>query len=162
MAAAAWEPPLSDRRPTRIQTENRGKIRAAALEVFSREGFRGATIDAIAELAGMSKPNLLYYFSSKEGIYREVLERLLADWLAPRWDAAAVLKPDLDQVPALAAPVAATDPTRARKTMPRRALKGVISVSFIERQGAVLVMETVKQIAADRGLKAMFSFQSSP
>jgi len=27
----------------------------------------------------------------------------LADWLAPRWDAAAVLKPDLDQVPALAA-----------------------------------------------------------
>lgn len=68
---------------TRIQTENRERIRAAALEVFAQEGFRGATVDAIAELAGMSKPNLLYYFPSKEAIYRLVLERLLDDWLAP-------------------------------------------------------------------------------
>lgn len=75
--------PAPERRPTRIQTENRGRIRAAALEVFAAEGFRGATIDAIAERTGMSKPNLLYYFSSKEAIYRAVLERLLADWLAP-------------------------------------------------------------------------------
>ncbi|MEL7464406.1 MAG: TetR/AcrR family transcriptional regulator [Pseudomonadota bacterium] len=70
-------------KPTRIQTENRAKIAAAALEVFAAEGFRGATVDAIAERAGMSKPNLLYYFGSKEAIYRAVLERLLDDWLAP-------------------------------------------------------------------------------
>ncbi|MEX2518865.1 MAG: TetR family transcriptional regulator C-terminal domain-containing protein [Paracoccaceae bacterium] len=68
---------------TRIQTENRERIRAAALEVFAQEGFRGATVDAIAERAGMSKPNLLYYFPSKDAIYRLVLERLLDDWLAP-------------------------------------------------------------------------------
>lgn len=70
-------------KPTRIQLENRAKIAAAALEVFAAEGFRGATIDAIAERAGMSKPNLLYYFPSKDAIYRQVLERLLQDWLAP-------------------------------------------------------------------------------
>ena len=70
-------------KPTRIQLENRAKIAAAALEVFAAEGFRGATIDAIAERAGMSKPNLLYYFASKDAIYRAVLERLLDDWLAP-------------------------------------------------------------------------------
>lgn len=70
-------------KPTRIQLENRAKIAAAALEVFAAEGFRGATIDAIAERAGMSKPNLLYYFPSKEAIYRQVLERLLDDWLSP-------------------------------------------------------------------------------
>lgn len=31
----------------------------------------------------MSKPNLLYYYPSKDAIYRQVLERLLDDWLAP-------------------------------------------------------------------------------
>ena len=56
---------------------------AAALEVFSADGFRGATVDAIATAAGMSKPNLLYYFPTKDAIYRAVLEGLLDAWLAP-------------------------------------------------------------------------------
>jgi len=70
-------------RRTRIQAENSEKILAAALEVFASEGFRGATIDRIAEAAGMSKPNLLYYFRGKDEIYRVVLDRLLDTWLAP-------------------------------------------------------------------------------
>lgn len=74
---------MTEKKPTRIQIANREKISRAALEVFAREGFSGATVDAIAEAAGMSKPNLLYYFPGKEAIYREVLERLLEDWLAP-------------------------------------------------------------------------------
>ncbi len=41
-------------RRTRIQAENSEKILAAALDVFARDGFRGATIDRIAEAAGMS------------------------------------------------------------------------------------------------------------
>jgi TetR/AcrR family transcriptional regulator len=45
---------------TRIQNEKREAILEAALDVFSAEGFRGATIDRIADAAGMSKPNLLY------------------------------------------------------------------------------------------------------
>ncbi|MCL5777795.1 TetR family transcriptional regulator C-terminal domain-containing protein [Limibaculum sp. FT325] len=55
----------------------------AALDVFSREGFRGATIDQIADAADMSKPNLLYYFPGKEEVYRALLERLLETWLDP-------------------------------------------------------------------------------
>ena len=47
-------------RRTRIQREKRELILEAALEVFSTHGFRGSTIDQIAEAAGMSKPNLLY------------------------------------------------------------------------------------------------------
>ena len=74
---------MADRKPTRIQTENRKVILKAALEVFARDGFRGATVDAIAAVAGMSKPNLLYYYPSKDDIYRAVLERLLDTWLAP-------------------------------------------------------------------------------
>ncbi|CAG0985445.1 HTH-type transcriptional regulator RutR [Rhizobiaceae bacterium] len=71
------------RRRTRIQTEKREVILEAALEVFSAQGFRGATIDQIAEAAGMSKPNLLYYFKRKEDIHRTLIERLLETWLAP-------------------------------------------------------------------------------
>lgn len=71
------------RRRTRIQAENEGRILAAALEAFSTLGFRGATIDAIAEAAGMSKTNLLYYFRSKDALYRAVLSHTLDVWLEP-------------------------------------------------------------------------------
>jgi TetR/AcrR family transcriptional regulator len=70
-------------RRTRIQNEKREVILEAALDVFSTYGFRGATIDQIAEAAGMSKPNLLYYFKSKEDIHLNLLQRLLETWLAP-------------------------------------------------------------------------------
>jgi TetR/AcrR family transcriptional regulator len=68
---------------TRIQAENQGLILKAALEVFSAFGFRGATVDQIAQKCGLSKPNLLYYFKRKEDIYIAVLEHTLAEWLAP-------------------------------------------------------------------------------
>lgn len=68
---------------TRIQGINRRIILDAALDVFSAFGFRGATLDQIAEKAGMSKPNLLYYFPRKQHIYVTVLEDTLAEWLRP-------------------------------------------------------------------------------
>ena len=68
---------------TRIQTAKRELILEAALDVFSRFGFRGATIDRIAETAGMSKPNLLYYFRRKDDIYSALMQRLLETWLQP-------------------------------------------------------------------------------
>ncbi|MDT0683006.1 TetR family transcriptional regulator C-terminal domain-containing protein [Roseicyclus sp. F158] len=68
---------------SRIQKRNRARIAEAALEVFSRNGFRGATLDAIAGEAGLSKPNLIYYYPSKETIYEELLTGLLSRWLEP-------------------------------------------------------------------------------
>ena len=75
-----------DRAPTRIQKKNRAAILEAALNVFSAHGFRGATVDQIAAEAGLSKPNLLYYFPSKEAIHTELLSGLLETWLAPLHD----------------------------------------------------------------------------
>ncbi|MEL6685787.1 MAG: TetR family transcriptional regulator C-terminal domain-containing protein [Pseudomonadota bacterium] len=72
--------------PTRIQQRNRAAIMSAGLDVFSKFGFRGATLDQIAEAAGLSKPNLLYYFASKEAIHDALLERLLETWLDPLKD----------------------------------------------------------------------------
>lgn len=68
---------------TRIQMRNRKAILAAALDQFAAHGFRGATLDGIAGQAGLSKPNLLYYFPSKEAIHLALLDALLEDWLTP-------------------------------------------------------------------------------
>lgn len=78
--------PLPDgapKKPSRIQTRNRGVILEAALEVFSAYGYRGATLDQIAGRAGLSKPNILYYFDGKEDIHVTLLNQLMATWLDP-------------------------------------------------------------------------------
>jgi len=73
------DPPVK----SRIQRKNTRTILDAALEVFSQHGFRGSTLDQIAKSAGLSKPNLLYYFTSKEAIHAQLLSELLDVWLAP-------------------------------------------------------------------------------
>ena len=74
---------MGEKQPSRIQMKNRAAIMDAALQVFSTEGFRGATLDQIAGASGLSKPNVLYYFSSKEAMYEALLSTLLDDWLEP-------------------------------------------------------------------------------
>lgn len=68
---------------TRIQERNSKAILEAGLDVFSQAGFRGATLDEIAVAAGLSKPNLLYYFPSKDAVYLALLGQLLETWLDP-------------------------------------------------------------------------------
>lgn len=77
---------MADTGLTRIQARNREAILAAALDIFAARGFRGATLDQIAQAAGLSKPNLLYYFPSKEAIHAALLEGLLDMWLDPLRD----------------------------------------------------------------------------
>lgn len=73
----------TNRPKTRIQQKNITAILDAALDVFSTYGFRGSTLDQVAKAAGLSKPNLLYYFPSKEAIHIELLSGLMDAWLAP-------------------------------------------------------------------------------
>ena len=68
---------------TRIQARNEARILDAAQEIFAEAGFRGATVDQIAAKAGMSKPNLHYYFKRKRDLYVAVLRRTLDLWLEP-------------------------------------------------------------------------------
>ena len=46
-----------------------------AERAFADRGFHGASVDAIAEGAGISKPMIYAYFGSKEGLYRAVMGR---------------------------------------------------------------------------------------
>jgi TetR/AcrR family transcriptional regulator len=55
-------------------------IREAAIAEFSRHGFKGASTKAIAERAGLTKPHLHYYISSKEELYEDLLYSVLNGW----------------------------------------------------------------------------------
>ena len=74
------------KKSSRIQQRNRILILDAALEVFSQHGFRGATLDQIAAQAGLSKPNILYYFDGKADIHVTLLNQLMDTWLDPLRD----------------------------------------------------------------------------
>lgn len=76
-------PDGATKKPSRIQQRNRSRILDAALDVFSQHGYRGTTLDQIADAAGLSKPNILYYFDGKEEIHVTLLNQLMETWLDP-------------------------------------------------------------------------------
>ena len=67
-------------RPSNRQ-ENERVLLEAAESIFAEQGFAGATTAAIAQRAGVPKANLHYYFTTKEALYRAVIERALTAWL---------------------------------------------------------------------------------
>ncbi|YCH31990.1 HTH-type transcriptional regulator RutR [Erwinia sp. D4-22] len=70
-------------RRSQAAAAKRSAILDAALEYFSQFGMHGTSLDKVAERAGISKTNLLYYFPSKEALYIAVLKDILDVWLAP-------------------------------------------------------------------------------
>ena len=54
---------------------NRNTIVEKAREIFAHYGFRKTTMNEIAEGVGKGKSSLYYYFSSKEEVYRAVIEK---------------------------------------------------------------------------------------
>ncbi|WIT10587.1 TetR/AcrR family transcriptional regulator [Paucibacter sediminis] len=66
-------------RAARLQKES--QIRAEAERQFAQYGFEGASLENIAAALGLSRHNLLYYYPSKEALYRVVLDEVLKEWL---------------------------------------------------------------------------------
>ncbi|RDE22863.1 TetR family transcriptional regulator [Motiliproteus coralliicola] len=60
----------------RIRERNNELIIEAASKVFAECGFAATKTVDIAKLAGVPKPNVYYYFKSKENLYRSVLESI--------------------------------------------------------------------------------------
>lgn len=55
-------------------------IRNAAIDEFASKGLVGASTQAIAQRAGLTKPQLHYYISSKEELYEDILVYILEEW----------------------------------------------------------------------------------
>lgn len=70
--------PRGNRRPGRPPAakadETRQRIIQAARLVFSERGYDGATFQAIAARADLTRPAINHYFSSKRALYREVMD----------------------------------------------------------------------------------------
>lgn len=69
-----------------IQSRNRKEITAriltAAERVFAEFGYAGASISRIAAQAGIPKSNVVYYFETKELLYRRVVGEIFDIWRA--------------------------------------------------------------------------------
>lgn len=66
---------------SRKYTQMLAVINQAAIEVFAADGPQGATTQAIADKAGLSKAQLHYYIESKDALYRLVLQDIIDDWI---------------------------------------------------------------------------------
>jgi AcrR family transcriptional regulator len=71
---AAVQPGAAGVERRRDPRATRARILRAAAQEFARHGFGGARGDRIARRARSSERMVYYYFGSKEGLFREVLE----------------------------------------------------------------------------------------
>lgn len=49
-------------------------VLASAIQEFARKGYSGTAIQDIVEATGLSKPTLYYYFQSKAGLFRAIMD----------------------------------------------------------------------------------------
>ena len=137
--------PLSRRESNKLEKEQR--ILAAALRVFSSQGYSGAVLDHIAAEAGVSKPTLYQYFGNKEALFSAVLDDATGQFLQPFTKTAGkpmvtvlldfgfhyadfVLRPDLLSLTRLVIGEAERFPEIRRnyhRSSPQQALSGIIA-----------------------------------
>jgi TetR/AcrR family transcriptional regulator len=85
-ALAKAAPASPARKPTAARLRKIQNILDAAERHFALLGFEGAPLELIAQDAGFSRHNLLYYYSSKEALYQAVLDSVMDDWVSRMTD----------------------------------------------------------------------------
>ncbi len=63
-----------------IRARNQALILSAAEEEFVLQSYRGATMQGIANRAGLPKANIHYYFKNKKNLYKAVLRSIIEEW----------------------------------------------------------------------------------
>ncbi len=64
----------------KIRERNNENILSAAEQEFVLHGFKGTSMQAIADRAGVPKANIHYYFKNKANLYRTLLQNILVVW----------------------------------------------------------------------------------
>lgn len=77
---AQQQDPQKQQKTGKIREKSIEHILNAAQQEFVINGFKGTTIQAIADRAGLPKANIHYYFKNKENLINAVLENILDLW----------------------------------------------------------------------------------
>jgi AcrR family transcriptional regulator len=152
-ALPASEPGLVGRVAVRCGRPPRGlagkveeRILDAAGQVFLERGFRGASVDEIAEVACAGKPTIYARFPNKEALFTAVMERLVrrqASHEAVSYAGASIA----DRLEALAAAI--LDGILAPETI------GLIRVAVAEARRFPDLASSVSRMARDRKIEAV-------
>ena len=67
-----------------IIIDSKDKILDVALQLFIRNGYRGTSLNQIAEEAGLTKGGVYHYFSSKDDLHYQAVRRFF-DFNQPEW-----------------------------------------------------------------------------
>lgn len=67
-------------KPGKIRERNNENILAAAEQEFVLHGFKGTSMQSIADRAGVPKANIHYYFKNKANLYKSLLESIIQVW----------------------------------------------------------------------------------
>ncbi|PSW14647.1 TetR family transcriptional regulator [Photobacterium rosenbergii] len=63
-----------------IRRRNQALILQASAEEFAKYGFKGTSLQSIADKVSLPKANILYYFKSKTGLYKALLQDIVTMW----------------------------------------------------------------------------------
>lgn len=74
------DPETNTRPAGRIRQKNESIIIQAAEVEFAAAGFKGASMNDIAQRAGLPKANIHYYFKNKLGLYMAVISDIISMW----------------------------------------------------------------------------------
>ncbi len=66
--------------PTEFRSADR--ILMSSLQLFSAKGYDATSVREICEAAGITKPTLYHFYGSKEGVYRALVDGVLAPFTA--------------------------------------------------------------------------------
>jgi AcrR family transcriptional regulator len=132
---AAEAPPRQVQRRART----RARLLDAAFRVFAREGYHGATLQAIVAEAGLSKGALYYSFDSKQELFYALLEERLAARAGEFRDDAGRARP-----PAIA---------------PERWARGAMDSMRLDREWNLLFWEFACVAARDPEMRRRFAEQ---
>jgi TetR/AcrR family transcriptional regulator of autoinduction and epiphytic fitness len=72
-------PDAPKKRKKRDTSEKRQAVLEGAVKVFTEQGFGAASMDAIAETAGVSKRTVYNHFQSKEALFQTIVGDFLAE-----------------------------------------------------------------------------------
>ena len=98
------------------KSESKQEILKIATRLFARQGFKGTTLQSIADGVGMKKPSLLYHYPSKKAIHQAVIQDLKYSWRARLPEILAAALKGTDQFTAIFGEVVLffkADPNRA-------------------------------------------------